>query len=57
MEKVIAFALIFLTLLAFTGLGVSIYHGAKDRERLIAQCINDGRKEYECQFMINSGLE
>jgi hypothetical protein len=57
MDKVIAFVLIFLTLLAFTGLGVSIAHGAKEQERLIAQCIDDGRKEYECRTMLQTGWE
>ena len=57
MDKVIAFVWIFLTLLAFTGLGVSIYHGDQERERLIAQCIDDGRKEYECQSILKTEWE
>lgn len=57
MERVIGFALIFLLLIAFAGLGVSINHSNKEKARLIAQCIDDGRKEYECRSMLSNGLE
>lgn len=39
-----------LVLIAF----IAVYYLEQDRQRLISQCIEDGRKEYECKAMFRS---
>ena len=41
---------IIITALALTG--VLIVAGTKEKDRLIMQCMDDGRKEYECRAML-----
>jgi len=47
-EKILGFFLVFLLI----GLTFGFYFSVQNDQRLIKQCLADGRKEYECVSML-----
>jgi len=47
--RISLFEIIIISVLAL--LVVGFISNANERDRLITQCLNDGRKEYECKSM------
>lgn len=46
-----------LFVLSFVGLVFAIIAGSMDAERLIKQCMADGKKEYECRAMFRDNTQ
>lgn len=54
-DNVIFGALMFVIIFSTTILIWAALYDASDRKRLMAQCLVDGHKEYECVGMLNNG--
>jgi hypothetical protein len=49
------YAAVIVVFAIFIAIAIGIYGQARNEDRLIAQCLADGRKEYECVSIVQGG--